>query len=208
MLKEMNLPNKLTMLRIILVPIFVIFLCLPQDWVWNNFVALGIFVVAALTDFIDGQISRKKNLITNFGKIMDPLADKMLVSAGFIMLTGLGVIPSYITAIIVLRDFFANSIRMFGSDSNTTIAAAVSGKIKTASQLIGLTFALIQLAFFRNLKFATFFDNSLYINYGLTSIGLLINIFMTLMISFATIATIWSLVDYIFKFKKHINYTK
>ena len=106
MLKKMNLPNKLTMLRIILVPFFIIAMALPTEWTWTLWTAFGIFVVAAITDFLDGQISRRKNLVTKFGKIMDPLADKLLISAGFIMLAGkfvddVSVIPSWIVAIII-----------------------------------------------------------------------------------------------------------
>ena len=131
MLKKMNLPNKLTMLRIVLVPVFIVFMSLPQEWIWPMWTAFGIFIAAAITDFLDGRISRKKNIVTKFGKIMDPLADKMLVSAGFILLTGLGVVPAWITAIIILRDFFVNALRMFGSDNGKDLAAGLSGKIKT-----------------------------------------------------------------------------
>jgi CDP-diacylglycerol--glycerol-3-phosphate 3-phosphatidyltransferase len=204
MLKKMNLPNKLTCLRIILVPVFVIFLCLPQDFKWPNYVALGIFVVAAITDYLDGIISRKKGLITNFGKIMDPLADKMLISAAFIMLTGLGVIPAYITAIIVLRDFFANSIRMFGANTDTTIAAVLSGKIKTFSQMLGLVLALVGLAFSKYAVFAECFGSYSKMN----GFALALNVLMTVTITLAVVATLWSLVDYIIKFKKHINVEK
>lgn len=204
MLKKMNLPNKLTMLRIILVPVFVVFLCLPQSLVWNNYVALGVFVIAAATDYVDGVISRKRGLITEFGKIMDPLADKMLISAGFIILTGLGVIPAYITAIIVLRDFFANSIRMFGANTDTTIAAVLSGKIKTFSQMLGLTLALVGISFSKYFGFGTFLNS-----YSkMSEFSLAINVLMTVTISLAAVATIWSLVDYIFKFGKHIDVEK
>ena len=120
MLSKMNLPNKLTMLRIILVPIFILVLCIPKEFFeflkievaydYMGYVALGIFAIAAFTDFLDGRISRSKGIVTKFGKIMDPLADKLLVSAGFIMLTGLGIVPAFITAIIVFRDFFVNAL--------------------------------------------------------------------------------------------------
>ena len=92
MLKKMNLPNKLTMLRMLLVIVFVVFMCLPTKFVWAKYVSLGVFVVASITDFLDGYISRKKNLVTKFGKIMDPLADKMLVASGFILLATAGII--------------------------------------------------------------------------------------------------------------------
>ena len=152
MLKKMNLPNKLTMLRIILVPVFIICLCMPQVFEWfkientqtvMGIIALIVFVVAAITDCLDGRISRKQNIVTKFGKIMDPLADKLLVSSGFIMLTGLGVVPAFVTAIVVFRDFFVNALRMFGSDNSKDVAAGLSGKVKTLFQMLAITFGLL-----------------------------------------------------------------
>lgn len=204
MLKKMNLPNKLTVLRIVLVPIFIVIMCLPQDRIWVRYTALGIFLVAAITDFLDGQISRKKNLVTNFGKIMDPLADKLLVSAGFIMLTGVGTIPAYVTAIIIFRDFFANSIRMFGADNNVTIAASLSGKIKTAIQLIAIPVALLDTPVAQGGGFGKFLTNAI----NMTDISLGINILMTVLVAGAVVATVWSLVDYTLKFKKYIDVEK
>ena len=95
MLKKMNLPNKLTLLRILLVPVFVVFMCLPGKWEWAKYVALGVFVFASVTDFLDGYISRKNNMVTKFGKIMDPLADKMLVASGLILIAAAGIIPAW-----------------------------------------------------------------------------------------------------------------
>ncbi len=201
MFNKMNLPNKLTIIRIILVPIFVIFMSLNAEWIWPLYVALGIFVVAAFTDFLDGKISRKKGLVTKFGKIMDPLADKLLISAGFIMLTGLGVIPAWITAIIIFRDFFVNSLRMFGADKGSDLAAVLSGKIKTTFQLLGVILAILDRAFVTKFGFGSFAFNAL----NMSIPGLLINVLMTVAVSVAVVATIWSLVEYIFKFKKDIN---
>ena len=129
----MNLPNKLTMLRIALVPVFIVLMVLVELNVWKymKYVALGVFVLAAVTDALDGRISRKKGLVTNFGKIMDPLADKLLVASGLVMLVGTRTIPAWIVAVIICRDFFASSLRMFGSDNGIAIAAVKSGKIKT-----------------------------------------------------------------------------
>jgi len=207
MLKKMNLPNKLTMLRIILVPFFIIAMALPTEWTWTLWTAFGIFVVAAITDFLDGQISRRKNLVTKFGKIMDPLADKLLISAGFIMLAGkfvddVSVIPSWIVAIIIFRDFFVNALRMFGADKGADLAAGISGKLKTVFQLIGLTLAILGIAL--NPTYSTF---GLFVTKS-TSMGaveLLINVGMTVSIACAVLATLWSLVDYIVRFKKDIN---
>ncbi len=201
MFNKMNLPNKLTIIRIILVPIFIIFMSLNTEWTWPLYVALGIFVVAAITDFLDGMISRKNNLVTKFGKIMDPLADKLLISAGFVMLTGVGVVPAWITAIIIFRDFFVNSLRMFGADKGSDLAAALSGKIKTTFQLVGVVLAILDRAIVTKYGFGSFISNSL----NMSMFGLLINVFMTVCISVAVIATIVSMVQYIFVFKKDIN---
>mgnify|MGYP004587835247 CR=1 FL=1 len=201
MWKKMNLPNKLTMIRIILVPLFVLFMALPKTIVWNLWVALGIFIVAALTDFIDGKIARSKNLITKFGKIMDPLADKMLVSAGFIMLSYYGIIPGWMSAIIILRDFFVNALRMFGADRNEDLSASVSGKVKTACELVSIPLAIISMALGATNVYGAFIANSI----SMTVFSLIINIFMTVFVSLAVLATVWSLVDYIVRFKDSVN---
>ena len=201
MWKKMNLPNKLTMIRIILVPLFVLFMALPKTLVWNLWVALGIFIVAALTDFIDGKIARSKNLITKFGKIMDPLADKMLVSAGFIMLSYYGIIPGWMSAIIILRDFFVNALRMFGADRNEDLSASVSGKVKTACELVSIPLAIISMALGATNVYGAFIANSI----SMTVFSLIINIFMTVFVSLAVLATVWSLVDYIVRFKDSVN---
>lgn len=201
MWKKMNLPNKLTMIRIILVPLFVLFMALPKTLVWNLWVALGIFIVAALTDFIDGKIARSKNLITKFGKIMDPLADKMLVSAGFIMLSYYGIIPGWMSAIIILRDFFVNALRMFGADKKDDLSASVSGKVKTALELVSIPLAIISMALGATNVYGAFIANSI----SMTVFSLIINIFMTVFVSLAVLATVWSLVDYIVRFKDSVN---
>lgn len=201
MLKKMNLPNKLTMLRIVLVPIFIVFMSLPIEWIWPMWTAFGIFIVAAFTDFLDGRISRKKNIVTKFGKIMDPLADKMLISAGFILLTGLGVVPAWITAIIILRDFFVNALRMFGTDNGKDVAAGLSGKVKTIFQLVGAILGILGLALGSTNVFGEFLLNSMSMSVGI----LMTNVLMTVSISVAVIATIWSMVDYIIRFKNDIN---
>lgn len=200
MFSKMNLPNKLTMIRIILVPIFVVFMSLDTDLVWPLYVALGIFIIASITDFLDGRISRKKGLVTKFGKIMDPLADKLLISCGFIMLTAIGQIPGWITAIIIFRDFFVNSLRMFGADKGKDLAAVLSGKIKTSFELISVIFAILDKVLVKKCGFGAFFSSSY------TSIlPLILNVSMTVVVSVAVIATIWSFVEYIFVFKKDIN---
>jgi len=201
MLKKMNVPNRLTMLRIALVPVFIILMVLVELNVWEymRYIALAIFVVAAVTDALDGRISRKNNLVTNFGKIMDPLADKLLVSAGLIMLAGIGTIPAWIVAVIICRDFFASSLRMFGSNNGVAIAAVKSGKIKTIFQMVGIAFAIID----KNV-----FGDFLVMGTSMGFIELAINVFMTVSVSLALLATVWSLFDYIVKFGKHIDVEK
>ena len=201
MLKKMNVPNRLTMLRIALVPIFIVLMVLVELNVWEymRYIALVVFAVAAITDALDGRISRKHNLVTNFGKIMDPLADKLLVASGLIMLVGTGTIPAWIVAVIICRDFFASSLRMFGSDNGVAIAAVKSGKIKTIFQMTGIAFAIIDTN-----PFGEFIVRGT--SMGFIELG--INVFMTVSISLALLATIWSLFDYIVKFGKHIDVEK
>lgn len=196
MLKKMNLPNKLTMLRMLLVIVFVVFMCLPTKFVWAKYVSLGAFVVASITDFLDGYISRKKNLVTKFGKIMDPLADKMLVASGFILLATAGVIPAWMAVIIVLRDFFVTGLRNFGADNNKDLAASLTGKLKTVFQLLAIILALVG-----TYNFGDFVTQSLV----MTPIELLINIGMSVSVAAAVLATVWSLIDYIARFKDSVK---
>lgn len=196
MLKKMNLPNKLTMLRMLLVIVFVVFMCLPTKFVWAKYVSLGAFVVASITDFLDGYISRKKNLVTKFGKIMDPLADKMLVASGFILLATAGVIPAWMAVIIVLRDFFVTGLRNFGADNNKDLAASLTGKVKTVFQLLAIILALVG-----TYNFGDFVTQSLV----MTPIELLINIGMSVSVAAAILATVWSLIDYIARFKDSVK---
>lgn len=201
MLKEMNLPNKLTLLRMVLVPIFIVFMALPTDLKWPLYVALAVFIIAAITDRLDGKIARKHNLITTFGKIMDPLADKLIVSAGFIMLVGLGVIPGWMVAVIIARDFFVNGLRMFGADNQKDLAAGLSGKIKTVFQMIAIPFAIVGVAI--NAKysaFGIFFAKSML----MSTFELFVNIFMTISMAAVLLSTVWSFVDYIIRFKDDI----
>ena len=202
MLKKMNLPNKITILRIILVPFFVVFMSLPNDWIWTKWVALGIYLVSSFTDYLDGFISRKYNMVTKFGKIMDPLADKLLVSAGFVLLTGLNIVPAWITMIIIFRDFCVTALRNFGADNNSDVAARFSGKIKTVFQLLGVSLAILGIIMFNsNNEFGAF----LFFSINMTTIQLLINVFMTVSICVAALFTLWSLIDYFLKFRKDIN---
>lgn len=130
----MNLPNKLTCFRVLLIPVFVLFMYL--DFIpYNNLIALGIFIVASLTDLLDGQIARKYNLITNFGKFMDPLADKLLVCAALICLSP-DKIPAWIVIVIISRELFISGFRILAADQGIVLAAGWWGKFKTTFQMI------------------------------------------------------------------------
>lgn len=132
----MNLPNKLTILRIILVPVFVAVILSNCFGDMTRWAALAIFIIASLTDLLDGKIARKYGLITNFGKFMDPLADKMLVCSALICLVELQKIYSWMVIVIVVRDFVISGFRLVAAESGKVIAANYWGKFKTASQMI------------------------------------------------------------------------
>ncbi len=123
---KMNVPNILTILRVVLVPVF--YLCFNL----NCWVALGIFALASFTDFLDGYLARKNNQITNFGKFMDPLADKLLVTTALICFAASGQLPAWVTAIVVGRDLAVDGLRMLAASRNIVMAAGWSGKVKTA----------------------------------------------------------------------------
>lgn len=131
----MNAPNMLTILRVVMIPFFVVFL-LFDITEYDKYIALAIFVAASLTDTLDGYLARKNNQVTNFGKFMDPLADKLLVSAAMICLVELGMIPSWIVIVIISREFIISGFRLVASDNGIVIAASWWGKIKTVSQMI------------------------------------------------------------------------
>lgn len=196
MFKKMNLPNKLTMLRMVMVVVFVVFMCLPTKLEWARYVALAVFVLASITDFLDGYISRKNNLVTKFGKIMDPLADKMLVASGFILIAAAGIIPAWMAVVIVLRDFFVTGLRNFGADKSKDLAASLSGKVKTVFQLLAVILALVG-----TYNFGDFVTQSLV----MTPLELLINVGMTVSAAAALLATVWSLIDYIARFKDTVK---
>ena len=132
----MNLPNKLTVFRVILIIPFVLFLLTDLGGDYSDWISLAIFIIASLTDMLDGKIARKYNLVTNFGKFMDPLADKLLVSAALICLIEMERIPAWIVVIIISREFIISGFRLIASDNNIVIAASYWGKFKTTFQMI------------------------------------------------------------------------
>ena len=171
----MNLPNKLTLFRVILIPFFVFFLLFPQFDGYGKFIAVGIFVVASLTDLFDGKIARKYNLVTNFGKFMDPLADKLLVCSAMICLIQTGQLAAWIVVIIIAREFIISGFRLVASDNGIVIAASYWGKFKTVSQMIMVVLLLLNIGH-------PFFE-----------------ILSTVFVWIAVILTVVSLVDYVVK---------
>ena len=131
----MNLPNKLTILRVILIPFFVMFMLFDITGAADKWIALVIFCVASLTDMLDGKIARKYNLVTNFGKFMDPLADKLLVCTALICLTSMNRLNVIVVLVIIAREFIISGFRLVASDNGIVIAASYWGKFKTVSQM-------------------------------------------------------------------------
>ena len=170
----MNLPNKLTTLRVIMIPFFVFFL------LWQNgenrtfrMIALALFIIASLTDLLDGKIARKYNLVTNFGKFMDPLADKLLVCSALICLIELNALPAWMIIIIISREFIISGFRLIASDNGVVIAASYWGKFKTTFQMVSVVLLILDIP---ALAFVT-----------------------TICVWIALVLTIVSLVDYIYK---------
>lgn len=173
----MNLPNKITIVRVCMIPIFLIFMLIPEI-TYGRYIAAGIFILAALTDALDGHIARKHNLITNFGKFMDPLADKLLVSSALICLVEFKLIPSWIVIVIIAREFIISGFRLIASDNGVVIAAGWWGKIKTNVQIVMSVMLIINL----DVAF--------------------INILEQVAIYLALVLTVISLVDYMLKNKQ------
>lgn len=173
----MNLPNKLTVLRVLMIPFFVVFMLMDIVPGMDKWIALAIFVVASLTDLLDGKIARKYNLVTNFGKFMDPLADKLLVSSAMICLVEMGRLPAWIVIIIISREFIISGFRLVASDSGIVIAASYWGKFKTVFQMVMIIVMIMDLG---------------------SSFAML----ETILIYVALILTVVSLVDYVAKNKE------
>ncbi len=148
----MNLPNKLTVMRVLAVPVFVTLMLIEVDGKvcegWSKWTALAIFIIAAFTDLFDGRIARKYKLITNFGKFMDPLADKLLVCSALICLVELERIPAWVVIIIIAREFAISGIRLVAADDGVVISASKWGKVKTVFQMIMVGFMIGNLPIF------------------------------------------------------------
>lgn len=144
--KKENIPNILTLLRISLIPIFLILTSLSSSF-WHILAAI-IFAIASVTDFLDGYLARKWQVVTNFGKFADPMADKILVMSAFIMLVGLGLAPASVSAIIICRELAVTGLRLLLVETGgEVLAAALPGKIKTATQMLAVIFLLCHLTF-------------------------------------------------------------
>ena len=140
----MNLPNKLTILRVLMIPFF-LWVLLAQLFgeEWFQIAAAGIFLLASMTDMLDGYIARKHNLITNFGKFMDPLADKLLVCAALIALVEMGRLPAWMVIVLISREFIVVGFRMIAAEKNIVIAADIWGKIKTSTQMLMIVLLIL-----------------------------------------------------------------
>lgn len=165
----MNLPNKITIFRVSMIPLFLVLLLVPNI-PFGNYLALAVFVIACLSDALDGHIARKYNLVTNFGKFMDPLADKLLVCSALICFVELGTVPAWIVIIIIAREFIISGFRLVASDNGLVIAASYWGKFKTASQMI---MCMLFIANFNNLFFNLLEQIFLYLALALTVISLI-----------------------------------
>ncbi len=160
---NMNLPNKITLFRILLIPIFVYLLLMPIEGSmtiiygktisYNIFLAAIVFIVASVTDFIDGHIARKYNLITNMGKFLDPLADKLLVGSAFIVMVELNLIPSWMVVCVIAREFAVTGLRMLAVEQGEVIAAGLLGKLKTITQLMAIILILLGNPIFEYINF-------------------------------------------------------
>jgi len=137
----MNLPNILTLVRIVMVPIMVVIYYLGFDG-WNYWAA-GIFIAASLTDLLDGMLARKMGLVSDFGKFMDPIADKLLVTAALLILIEWGKTSAWVAVILIGREFIISAFRMLAANKGVVIAAGWSGKVKTVVQLVGISIVLL-----------------------------------------------------------------
>lgn len=196
----MNLANKLTLGRIFLVPVFLIFIAI-SDIPYGTFIATFIFILASLTDKIDGYVARSRNQITNFGKFMDPLADKLLVTAALISLVELQVVPAWAAIVIIAREFAVSGLRTIAASEGKVIAASWWGKIKTVIQIIAIIILLLKVNV----------STSAYLTKLVTEIDFW-NIFFEYMpnisLGLAVIITIMSGVDYFRKNKHTIDVNK
>jgi CDP-diacylglycerol--glycerol-3-phosphate 3-phosphatidyltransferase len=173
----MNISNKLTIMRVCFIPFFVIFLLVNIFGTADKYIAVAIFIIASMTDWLDGYLARKNHWVTDFGKFMDPLADKLLVCSGLICFVELGLLPAWIVIIIISREFIISGFRLIAASNGVVIAASYWGKYKTVSQMI------MSILLILNLDLPVF------------------NVLEQIFIYLALILTVVSLVDYLVKNK-------
>lgn len=196
----MNLANKLTMLRIFLVPIFLIFIAM-KGIPYGTILATLVFIIASLTDQLDGYIARSRNQVTTFGKFMDPLADKLLVTSALISLVELGLIPSYAAIIIIAREFAVSGLRTIAASEGKIIAASWWGKIKTVIQIIAIILLLIKVNIGTSPYLASLINNN-------SAVNKFFEVAPSVFLYLAVIITIISGIDYFIKNKKVFSMTK
>ena len=196
----MNLANKLTMLRIFLVPICLIFIAM-KGIPYGTILATLVFIIASLTDQLDGYIARSRNQVTTFGKFMDPLADKLLVTSALISLVELGLIPSYAAIIIIAREFAVSGLRTIAASEGKIIAASWWGKIKTVIQIIAIVLLLIKVNIGTSPYLASLINNN-------SALNKFFEVTPTVFLYLAVIITIISGIDYFIKNKKVFSMTK
>lgn len=195
----MNLPNKLTLLRVILVPVFMIFyMCDFGMEYWRFLISAIIYIAAALTDFLDGKIARKYNLITNLGKFLDPVADKVMVMASLLCLcygnanSVYGILLTFATAIVILRELAVTSMRLVAASADgSVIAAAMLGKIKTTTQMIFVSVAILE----------PFFNGII----GVDAFAVVLRVVLYVLLLAMVVMTVWSGMDYLVKYWKYIK---
>lgn len=172
----MNLPNKLSMLRILMIPVFVILALMNAPAA--QYAAVGVFVLAAITDALDGHIARKNGLVTNFGKFIDPIADKLLVMSALIVLVERGRMPGWVCIVMLAREFAISGFRLVAAGAGKVIAAGILGKIKTVTQMIAVIALLLTAIDGVFAPLGTFADIAMYVS---------------------AFMTVWSGADYIIK---------
>lgn len=196
----MNLANKLTLIRIFLVPVFLVFIAV-KDIPYGSFIATFIFILASLTDKLDGYIARSRNQITNFGKFMDPLADKLLVTAALISLVELHVVPSWAAVVIIAREFAVSGLRSIAAAQGRVIAASWWGKVKTVIQIIAIILLLLQVNIY-DAKLLKIFELD---NYYIKQFFVIVP---TIMLMTAVVVTLISGYDYFRKNKEAVSTDK
>ncbi len=173
----MNLPNKLTVLRVCLVPVFVVLMLWDGLGDWSGYAAAAVFIIASITDWLDGYIARRDHLVTDFGKFMDPIADKLLVCSALICLVESGALAAWIVIVIIGREFIISGFRLVASDKGVVIAASYWGKFKTVSQMLMVILLILDL-------------------------GGVFDVIADVLTAAAVILTVISLVDYMVKNRK------